>query len=186
MNNNKMKTLALIVGPLAALAMAVMMRLNGWDNIAAMAGALTLLCAIWWVFEPVPIPITSLIPLGVFPLVGILDGKQVAAVDFQYVGGGCGMKDVAYFIGSCLNEDQCQQQEASLLDYYFQQLRLSLLKREPHFPVDALELDWRALYPVAWTDFHRFIKGWSPGHWKINSYSERLAREVISQLNKKN
>ena len=79
MNNNKMKTLALIVGPLAALAMAVMMRLNGWDNIAAMAGALTLLCAIWWVFEPVPIPITSLIPLGVFPLVGILDGKQVAA-----------------------------------------------------------------------------------------------------------
>ena len=114
------------------------------------------------------------------------DGKQVAAVDFQYVGGGCGMKDVAYFIGSCLNEDQCQQQEASLLDYYFQQLRLSLLKREPHFPVDALELDWRALYPVAWTDFHRFIKGWSPGHWKINSYSERLAREVISQLNKKN
>jgi Ser/Thr protein kinase RdoA (MazF antagonist) len=26
----------------------------------------------------------------------------VSAVDFQYVGGGCGMKDVAYFLGSCL------------------------------------------------------------------------------------
>jgi len=113
------------------------------------------------------------------------DGKQVAAVDFQYVGGGCGMKDVAYFLGSCLNEDQCQQQEAKLLDYYFQQLRGALLNREPHFPVDALELDWRALYSFAWTDFHRFIKGWSPSHWKINSYSERLAREVIAQLDNK-
>jgi len=113
------------------------------------------------------------------------DGQQVAAVDFQYVGGGCGMKDVSYLIGSCLNEAQCQQQEAKLLDYYFQQLRIALQKRDPNFPVDALELDWRELYPVAWTDFHRFIKGWSPGHWKINSYSERLAREVIAQLDSK-
>ena len=32
-------------------------------------------------------------------------GDKVAAVDFQYVGKGCGMKDVIYFLGSCLSDE---------------------------------------------------------------------------------
>lgn len=50
------------------------------------------------------------------------NGQTVAAVDFQYVGGGCGMKDVAYFIGSCLDEEQCARQEEALLEFYFKEL----------------------------------------------------------------
>jgi hypothetical protein len=110
------------------------------------------------------------------------DGKQVAAVDFQYVGGGCGIKDVTYFIGSCLGEEQCEQMESSLLDIYFQELTKKLKQKHEVIDAAAVEREWRNLYPVAWTDFHRFLKGWSPGHWKINSYSERLAREVLIQL----
>jgi len=41
-------------------------------------------------------------------------------------------------------------------------------------------IESRGLFPLAWTDFHRFLKGWSPGYWKINSYSERMAREVLA------
>ncbi|WP_430973041.1 oxidoreductase family protein [Sunxiuqinia rutila] len=111
------------------------------------------------------------------------DGKNVAAVDFQYVGGGCGMKDVAYFIGSCLYEEDCERLESQLLDTYFQALRQALTSKKPAIDQDALEANWRELFPVAWTDFHRFLKGWSPGHWKINSYSERLARRVVKQIN---
>ncbi len=111
------------------------------------------------------------------------DGKKVAAVDFQYVGGGCGMKDVAYFVGSCLYEADCERFEAQILDFYFQELKKALKSHNKPVNADALEKDWRNLYPVAWTDFHRFLKGWSPGHWKINSYSERLTREVIANLN---
>ena len=107
------------------------------------------------------------------------DGKNVAAVDFQYVGGGCGMKDVAYFMGSCLDEDACEKFETQLLDYYFQALKNALKSKQKPVDADAVEHHWRNLYPVAWTDFHRFLKGWSPGHWKIHRYSERLAREVI-------
>ncbi len=102
---------------------------------------------------------------------------QVAGVDFQYVGGGCGMKDVAYFIGSCLNERDCERLEAQILDTYFEYLQNALDERN-----DALEKEWRSLYRVAWADFHRFLKGWSPNHWKINSYSERVCAEVINNL----
>jgi len=107
---------------------------------------------------------------------------KVAAVDFQYVGGGCGMKDVAYFISSCLCEDECERQEAALLDFYFQTLETALQHHGKTIDFSELEADWRALYPVAWTDFFRFLQGWSPGHWKIHRYSERLAREVLEQL----
>jgi len=102
---------------------------------------------------------------------------QVAGVDFQYVGGGCGMKDVAYFIGSCLNEMECEHLEAQILDTYFEHLQNEMKEKN-----EALEREWRSLYRLAWADFHRFLKGWSPGHWKINSYSERVTAEVINSL----
>lgn len=102
---------------------------------------------------------------------------EVAAVDFQYVGGGCGMKDLAYFVGSCLGEEDCERYEQPILDYYFEVLREAR-------PEDgrAIEAEWRPLYPYAWADFHRFLKGWSPGHWKINSYSERICKALIKDL----
>ncbi|MFD1162570.1 MULTISPECIES: oxidoreductase family protein [Hwangdonia] len=105
------------------------------------------------------------------------ESGQVAGVDFQYVGGGCGMKDVSYFIGSCLNERDCERLESKLLDTYFAYLHQALGERNV-----ALENEWRPLYRVAWADFHRFLKGWSPSHWKINSYSERITSEVIKNL----
>ncbi|HEY5653992.1 MAG TPA: phosphotransferase [Pontiella sp.] len=107
---------------------------------------------------------------------------NVAAVDFQYVGGGCGMKDIAYFLSSCLSENECERQEEALLDFYFETLKKALIHYNKSIDFSALEADWRALYPVAWTDFFRFLQGWSPGHWKIHRYSERLAREVLGTL----
>ena len=108
-------------------------------------------------------------------------GTQVGAVDFQYVGGGCGMKDLAYFIGSCLDENDCERHAAQLLDSYFQSLQNAVGNMESKV-FSEIESEWRSLFPFAWTDFHRFLKGWSPGHRKINSYSERLAQQIISSF----
>ncbi len=111
-----------------------------------------------------------------------VDGKKVAAVDFQYVGGGCGMKDVAYFVGSCMSEKDCERYESKILDFYFSELRSAIQTRNKEVDFNELESNWRELYHFAWADFHRFLKGWHPGHWKINSYSERVSREVINKI----
>ena len=92
------------------------------------------------------------------------------------------MKDLAYFIGSVLRDDDCERLEAEVLAAYFAFLKPAVATRHPHIDIDALETDWRRLYPVAWTDFHRFLKGWSPEHWKLSSYSERVARDVVTRI----
>jgi hypothetical protein len=96
-------------------------------------------------------------------------GDAVAAVDFQYAGGGVGIKDVAYFVGSCLREEDCERLEEKILATYFKALQNALQKKEAFLCFEDLEAEWRALYPIAWTDFYRFLKGWSPNHSKINS-----------------
>lgn len=109
------------------------------------------------------------------------DSNQVAAVDFQYVGSGCGMKDVAYFLGSCLNEDECVSQHTYLLDEYFNFLQ-SALSRNKQLDCDAIEREWRPLFCFAWADFQRFILGWAPEHDKNNNFSQHMAELAINKL----
>jgi len=111
-------------------------------------------------------------------------GREVSAVDFQYVGGGCGMKDLAYFAGSCLYEDECERMESQILDFYFQNLNKALKQKQKEINFKKLEENWRKLYYFAWADFHRFMKGWAPGHYKKTSYSERISERVIGQIKK--
>jgi hypothetical protein len=101
-------------------------------------------------------------------------GGSVAAVDFQYVGGGCGMKDVAYLLSEEPGEERW-------LDVYFGHLRRALDARsETDF--DALEREWRALYPIARADYHRFLAGWAKEHWRRDIRSQALTRAVLRSL----
>lgn len=114
------------------------------------------------------------------------DGTQVAAVDFQYIGAGCGMKDLAYFVGSCFRDEEAEEIEIDVLNYYFTEFRKSLARINSQVSGEEVEEDWRSLYRVAWADFHRFMKGWSPGHWKLSDYSERVTQQVIESLREEN
>lgn len=105
--------------------------------------------------------------------------RSVAAVDFQYVGGGCGMKDVAYLLSGDVESDAAEQRH---LDVYFRRLRAELAEREAAIDVDALEAEWRALYPVACADYYRFLAGWSKAYWKSDARGQRLVRAVLRTL----
>ncbi|GEO20098.1 phosphotransferase [Cyclobacterium qasimii] len=107
-------------------------------------------------------------------------GNQVAAVDFQYVGKGCGIKDVAYFISSCFTEDACERFEEELLNHYFNVLETAMDKT---IDFQSVKKEWSALYKYAWADLYRFLDGWSDGHWKMHGYSKSLTKSVLKELN---
>ena len=46
---------------------------------------IALLMAFWWITEAMPIGITSLLPLVLFPIMGVLDGKAVSNTYINYV-----------------------------------------------------------------------------------------------------
>lgn len=66
---------------------------------------------------------------------------RVAGLDFQYVGVGPGIVDVAYLLHG-------RSDERAALERYLQQL-----------PADVAS-EWRVLYPTARRDFERFLAGW--------------------------
>ncbi|PLW67596.1 SLC13 family permease [Pseudohalioglobus lutimaris] len=49
----------------------------GYSRDIAVVGFVAVVCVVWWVLEPIPIPVTSLLPLSVLPLLGVLTPAQV-------------------------------------------------------------------------------------------------------------
>ncbi|CAM6100765.1 unnamed protein product [Calypogeia fissa] len=81
--------LATAAGPVATAIIFCIAKYRGFDDgsgdmvasskkIGAMLGALVWM-AVWWVLEPVPIAITSLLPLVLFPFFEVMDSDMVAA-----------------------------------------------------------------------------------------------------------
>ena len=96
--------------------------------------------------------------------------RSVVAVDFQYCGQGIGVRDVAYFLGSVFNDTQLERHADALLTHYFSHLQCG----------EEVEREWRLLYPVCWADFERFLRGWSPGHWKSGRFAAQMVKSALA------
>lgn len=69
----------LLIGPLAGIVVFFLAYNSPSLNLqAATVAGITALCACWWTLESIPIPATSIIPLALLPLLGILTATQVA------------------------------------------------------------------------------------------------------------
>lgn len=74
----KSRKLALLGGPLLGLGLALALLAGGLDRSPALVAGVALWCALWWILEPVPIPVTSLIPFAALPLGGVMPHAEAA------------------------------------------------------------------------------------------------------------
>jgi sodium-dependent dicarboxylate transporter 2/3/5 len=74
-----LRSIALVAGPAVAAAVAASLYQQGYSVEIAVTALVAVWCVLWWVFEPVPIPVTSLLPIALLPLLGVLSPAQVGA-----------------------------------------------------------------------------------------------------------
>lgn len=73
-----LQRISLFAGPLIAVFAAYLCIFNGQTFALAITVAITVCCAIWWMTEPLPAPVTALLPLALLPMLGVLNAKEVA------------------------------------------------------------------------------------------------------------
>ena len=65
-------------GILLSLLAGMLSSYYGQSVDAAITTGVAVLCVVWWIFEPIPIPVTSLAPVALLPLLGVLTPREVA------------------------------------------------------------------------------------------------------------
>jgi len=66
-------------GLVSGLCLAVIMAALEQPEAIVITAVVAWLCMLWWIFEPLPIPVTSLLPIAIFPISGVLTSEQVGA-----------------------------------------------------------------------------------------------------------
>jgi len=74
-----------ILAPLIALNLILFVELDANNPALTSTLAVAIIMAIWWVTEIVPLAITSLLPIVLFPALGIMNGREVSATYFNHV-----------------------------------------------------------------------------------------------------
>lgn len=68
----------ILSGPLAAVATYFLLKQIQPDEIVSRMGGIAVWMALWWMLESVPMAVTSLLPVFLFPFAGILSTEKVA------------------------------------------------------------------------------------------------------------
>ncbi|PLW94376.1 MAG: sodium:dicarboxylate symporter [Marinilabiliales bacterium] len=74
-----------IIAPITFLLIILFGNLEPGNPQVTYTLAIALLMAIWWITEIIPLAVTALIPVVLFPLLGIMNGKDVSSTYFNHV-----------------------------------------------------------------------------------------------------
>lgn len=77
--------ISFILAPLLSLFLIFFTETDPDNKLVGYTLAVALLMAVWWITEIVPLAVTSLLPVALFPLLGIMDGQDVSATYFNHV-----------------------------------------------------------------------------------------------------
>ena len=77
------RPIGFVLGLLVFFAILLFLNLDPKKPAATATLAVAMLMAVWWVFEVVPLAVTALLPVFLYPLLGIMNGKTVSAVYFN-------------------------------------------------------------------------------------------------------
>lgn len=88
----KVQLIGLLLGPLLFVLTLLFLQTEGLDQNGIFVVAAALWIATWWVTEAIPIPATSLLPLVLFPMGGIMTNQDTASfygddIVFLFLGG---------------------------------------------------------------------------------------------------
>lgn len=88
---NRAQRIGLALGPLLFLFIMLFVRSEGLSKEAISILASTIWIAVWWITEAIPIPVTSLLPIVLFPLTGAISGGVTStyadSTIFLFLGG---------------------------------------------------------------------------------------------------
>lgn len=73
--------IGLWLGPLVFVCMLLFVDLDPGNPLVTRMAAVILLMAIWWISEAIPLSATALLPIVLFPFLGIMRGREVSAAN---------------------------------------------------------------------------------------------------------
>ena len=79
------RNIGLVLGLLSFLFILLFIKLEPGKPVITRAFAIAVLMAVWWTTEAIPLSITALLPVVLFPLLGVLDGKEVSEAYFNHI-----------------------------------------------------------------------------------------------------
>lgn len=79
------RKIGLYSGPIIGFLFVFFIQIDPGNPLISRTAGVALWMAIWWISEAVPLAVTSLLPVVLFPAFGIMSGKQVSPIYFNHI-----------------------------------------------------------------------------------------------------